>query len=728
MSATTTQSAPATGEYAIGVDVGGTFTDFVLVNHDGTIETAKVPSTPEDQSVGVIDGLSKLAEARGVSIEALMGGCSYLVHGTTVATNLMLEMKGSITGILTTKGFRDIIDIRRNYREADFDIRERAPEPLVPRRRRLGVTERIDSEGQVVTALDEDHVREAVQALVAQDVTSIAVCYLFSFLNPAHELRTREIIAEVAPQIRVSLSHEVLPKMREFERVSTTAVDAFVTPKLADYLSRLADALKQRGFEGEVYVMSANGGMLPLTQAAHHGAQLVLSGPAGGVVAGSLLSQRFGASGDAITVDMGGTSYDICLIEGGSPVVNSDAWMNRYRIAVPTLDMNAIGAGGGSIAQVDVAGGLRVGPESAGAVPGPACFGRGGTVPTVTDANLYLGLLSDDSFLGGAMKLDRDAAERAIEEHVAKPLGVSTAEAAAGMSTVVNNAMANGIRAVSIARGHDPRDFTLIAFGGAGPIHAGRQAKELGIRKLIVPKEASVLCALGDVLSDILLTKSRGLYARASALEADVLDAALSEAMEQGIAEVSVVESVTSIEVEVYLEMHYLQQTHDLLIPAATKVTADGDGRVRRVTLDADGLRETITRFHEMHERLYTFSKPQEDVEIIGVRVDVRGVRPKPELVFSESGAGDVEKARIGERPVYMPDEGEFVDTPIYSGDLMRPGHELDGPAVIQERDTTVVAYTGDHVKVLPDLSYQVTVAIEGSAATAAAETEGVSA
>jgi N-methylhydantoinase A len=501
--------------------------------------------------------------------------------------------------------------------------------------------------------------------------------------------------------------------------VSTTAVDAFVTPDLSHYLTRLASELRSRRFAGEMYIMAANGGMLPLSRAAEFGAQLVLSGPAGGVVAGSRASTQFGRDGNAITVDMGGTSYDICLIEGGSPVVNSDAWMNRYRIAIPTLDMKTIGAGGGSIARVDVAGRLTVGPESAGAVPGPACVGAGGDLPTVTDVNLFLGFLDDASFLGGAMKLDAAAAERAIEEHVAKPLGLSTVEAAAGVSMVVNNAMANGIREVSIARGHDPRDFALIVFGGAGPIHAGRQARELGVRRVLVPKEASVLCALGDVLSDVLLTKTRGVYSRVSSLDFDALDTALHDAMEEGLREVVAVDSVRDIGIEASFEMHYLGQTHEILVPAVTREAPSDDPRVRRVTIDRAAVEETVTRFHAVHERLFTFSKPEEEVEILGVRVDVRGVRDKPTPRTEETKRGDVSEALIGRRPVYLQEHGDYVETPIYAGELMRPGHRLEGPAIVQERDTTVVAYPGDVLTVLTDLSYEIDIDLGSAPSTA---------
>lgn len=699
--------------YAIGVDVGGTFTDLVLIDDEGGIRTGKVPSTPADQSVGVINGLEKMAGELGLSIEELLSRSTSIVHGTTVSTNLILELKGSVTGIITTKGFRDIIDIRRNYREKDFDLRFPAPDPLVPRRRRIGVTGRIDSSGQEVTPLSEAEVTAAVENLVAQGVEAIAVCYLFSFLNPEHEIQTREIINRIAPDVHVSLSHEVLPRVREFERVSTTAVDAFVTPKLQLYLTRLAEALRGKSFEGDVFVISANGGMLPIEQASSVGAQLVLSGPAGGVVAGAQATKKFDGPGNAITVDMGGTSYDICLIENGAPVVNTDAWMNRYRIAVPTLDVKTIGAGGGSIARADAAGGLNVGPESAGAVPGPACFGKGGTLPTVSDANLFLGFLDADAFLGGEMSLDKSLAEKAIEEHVAKPLGISTVEAAAGISVVVNNAMANGIREVSIARGHDPRDFTLIAFGGAGPTHASRQAKELGIKKVLVPREAPVLCALGDIQSDILVTKTRGMYARGSSLEAATVDSLVQEATDEALSEIGETENVTAITVEGFLEIHYLSQTHEILVPLDfTEV--DGDGLVQRVKVSAENLQATIDRFHDIHERLYTFSKPGEETEIVGLRVDIRGHRPEHDIVFPEGTGADASEAVIQHRPVYMEEVKDFVESPIYDGMKLLPGHTFEGPAVVQERNTTIVVNVGDRVTILPDMTYELTVALNG--------------
>ena len=697
--------------FAVGVDVGGTFTDVVVIDDAGLVTTAKAPSTPGDQTVGVVNALAAVAERVALSSSELLRQSSYIVHGTTVPTNTMLQFDGTATGVITTKGFRDVIDVRRGFREADFDIRLPAPRAIVPRRSRFGVRERVDSTGTVLVPLVEQDVEEAVAALVAQGVLSIAVCYLFSFLNPAHELRTRELIARAAPGVHVSLSHEVLPRVREFERLSATAVDAYVTPRLSGYLTHLSDQLEAHGFTGELFIMSANGGMLPIRRATSFGAQLVLSGPAGGVAAGARLATSLAGSGNAITADMGGTSYDICLIEGGRPVVSADAWMSRYRIAIPTLDMKTIGAGGGSIARVDLGGRLIVGPESAGAEPGPACFGRGGDRPTVTDANLYLGLLGETSFLGGSFALDREAAGRAIDLHVGGPLGMSTMEAAAGIFRIVNNAMASGIREISIARGHDPRDFTLIAFGGAGAIHASRQARELGIQRVLVPKAASVFCALGDALSDVLITRNRGFYARASSATAAELEAVLRAAAAEGLREVgTVVSSALAVEIESFLEMHYVAQTHELLVPAVTRVRRSATEASWTIDFDQACLADTISGFHALHERLYTFSKPQEDIEILGVRVDVRVVLPKPAVthVVAQPRAGAL--APVALRRVYLEDHGDFLEVPIYSGPHMRPGDELSGPLVIEEPDTTVVAYPGDLIRVLPDQTYELLV------------------
>ncbi|MFN8204827.1 MAG: hydantoinase/oxoprolinase family protein [Solirubrobacteraceae bacterium] len=406
--------------YVIGVDVGGTFTDLVCVAADGGALTAKVPSTPADQGVGVVEGIAKLAQESGRSLHELLADTEMIVHGTTVATNTMIEWSGANTYLLTTRGFRDLIDIRRNYKESAFDLRLAPPYPIVPRRRRIPIAERVADTGEVVTPLAEDEVRAAARRLAAEGAEAVAVCFLFSFVAPAHELRVREILHEQLPSLHVSLSHEVLPKIREFERLSTTIVDAYVAPKLRRYLEALEHRLQDGGFSGDFLIMRSNGGVADVTRAAASGVQLVASGPAGGVVAASSLGAAAGDR-DLLTLDMGGTSADISLIRDSTPSVSMDSWFSRYRVAVPLVDVASIGAGGGSIAWVDDGGGLRIGPASAGSVPGPACYARGGTAATVTDANLVLGYIGAGSFLGGTMPLDLEAARRVIAADVGDP-------------------------------------------------------------------------------------------------------------------------------------------------------------------------------------------------------------------------------------------------------------------------------------------------------------------
>lgn len=683
--------------YSVGIDVGGTFTDFVAIDVNGEMFTAKVPTTPKDQSIAVLMGLENLANQLNLELRDFIKNCEYIVHGTTVAANTMLEMNGARTGIITTKGFRDILDIRRNYKETAFDLRFPAPFPIAPRRNRIPVTERVDYSGKIIETLNEDEVREAVTKL-GLNVDSVAVCYLFSFLNPTHEIRTREIIREINPDLHISLSHEILPRVREFERLSTTVVDAFVTPKLTSYLNTLKSRLYEERFSGEIFIMSANGGMLPINQAAKSGAKLVLSGPAGGVVAGAQVGKETG-SGDVITVDMGGTSYDVCLIKNGTPSISTDAWINRYRVAVPALDIHTIGAGGGSIASVDEGGKLTVGPASAGAIPGPACFGKGGKFPTVTDANLYLGLLGVNSFLGGNMRLDYEASARAIEEYVAKPMGISTTEAAAGIFRVINNSMNNEIIRVSISKGYDHRDFDLIAFGGAGAIHAARQAKELGIRKVIIPKgNASVLCALGDVMSDVLISKTRGFYSRTSTVDCELLNKQILDAINEGKQELRDIQSLEDLEITVFLEMHYIGQSHEIMIEAIL----NDDG-----LMDDFSLAKTLLKFHETHEQMYSFNKPEEEMEIIGIQIDILGLRTKPLVLSDEVADINTIESLKEMRKVYFEEFRDFVDTPVYDGQSMLPGYKITGPAIIEEPNTTITVIPDSYVVITADRMYE---------------------
>src|SRR5262245_22438914 len=427
--------------------------------------------------------MRQLAAREAATLEELLRHTELIVHGTTTADNTMIEMSGATTGLVTSDGHRDEIEIRRGYKEDIWDPALPPPRPICPRRRRYGVPERLDFEGTVVVPLDEAAVRRACRRMQPQGVDSLAVVFLFSYVNPAHEQRVREIAAEELPGVMVSLSHQVMPSAPEFERTSTTLVNAYVGPKIERYLSRLDRRLRDAGFRGELLIMQSNGGVMPGGYVAEKAVAVMGSGPAGGVHGGTAGA---GAAGirDFISVDMGGTSYDVCLVRDGAPEVKAGwNWHHRYLIGLPMVEVQSVGAGGGSIARVD-SGALRVGPQSAGAQPGPVCYGRGGTEPTVTDANLVLGLLNPAVFSGGTMRLDVEGAHAAIRERVAKPLGVSVTEAAEGIFRLVNANMANAVRKVSAARGIDPRPLTLVVFGGNGPVHAGMQAKELGIAQI----------------------------------------------------------------------------------------------------------------------------------------------------------------------------------------------------------------------------------------------------
>lgn len=687
--------------YTLGIDVGGTFTDLVCADETGHIETEKVLSTAENQALGVLSGIEKLAGKYGLGGVDLLRQIAVIVHGTTVATNTMLEYNGANTGLITTAGFRDIIEIRRNYKEAAFDIRLPAPHPIVPRRKRLGVTERIDAAGEIIKPLAEDEVRDAVKRLAAMEVEAIAVCYLFSFLNPVHELRTREIIGEMLPDVYVALSSEVLPQVREFERLSTTLVDAYVTPRLRRYLQRLQAELREREFGGEIFIMHGNGGVVGIEQASHHGVQALLSGPASGVVAGAHLGLSSGFK-NVITIDMGGTSFDVCLVQDGRPKIGTDQWMSRYRVAVPFIDIHTIGAGGGSIAWVDEGGALRVGPESARANPGPACYGFGGQKPTVTDADVVLGYVNPDSFLGGEMRLNVEAARHAIMTKVAEPLGMDLLQAASGIFRIVNNGMSNSVRQVSLAKGYDPRDFALTAFGGAGAIHAGALVEPLGIRTILVPKNtAPMLCALGDLLSDLRVSRVRSFYARGSTVDLNSLNSLCQRMRAEADNALGTQRShLQGIMTQLAVEMRYVGQTHEV-----TVTISNSNGGVSAADMAA-----AIQGFHALHKQLYTFNKPEDDVEILSIQLDLVGIRTKPVLQTVPRQDANPQAALKGKRPVYSPLAQDFVDTNIYDGNRMAAGNVVEGPAVIEEKATSIVVFSGQRATLNEHLTYVIEV------------------
>jgi N-methylhydantoinase A len=694
--------------FKVGIDVGGTFTDIVVQEEGGRISQGKVPSTPGKESEGVIASLALMAERAGMTLGDFLGKVAVINFGTTVATNAMLQHRGVRTAMLTTRGFRDIVELRRGYKEILFDIRLPAPDAIVPREWRLVAGERIDLDGKIVEPLDEAAVREAARKFRAADIRAVAVCFLNSYVNPAHERRAAEILAAEYPELDIHLSSEVLPKVREFERFSTALVNAFLSPLLRSYLDRLMAELRRNGFRNQLLVMQSNGGTVGPEHAGRLGCAALLSGPAGGVAAAVRLGEVCGTK-NVIGVDMGGTSYDVSLIRNATPETRSENWFSRHFVGLPMLAIHTIGAGGGSIAWVDSGGALRVGPQSAGARPGPACYGLGGQEATVTDAFLYLGYLNADFFLGGRMKIAPELAAEAIRRSVAEPFGMAMDEAAFSIFRIINNNLSNGIRYVSVAEGHDPRDFALMSFGGAGSVSAGIQARDLGIAKVLVPRTASVFCALGELLADLRVSQIVAQASRVDAVDAARLDASLEAAAAPSLAELKGVEGVEEVRVERYAELRYVGQVHELPTPmppcAAKNMTK--------------GLAQAVADFHALHKQRYAFEMPQKPVEILAVRQDLIGSRRWEVPSYPLAATTDAAAAVKARRRVCFPVRQGFgwLDTPVYDGGRLKPGHVLTGPAVIEEVDTTIVVQPGDVARLNEFDVYEITITDEGRGA-----------
>lgn len=687
--------------YKIGIDVGGTFTDIVVQDHAATLFQGKVPSTPGEESRGVIEALSHMAEKVGMELDDFLRETDVINFGTTVATNAMLQHRGVATAMLTTKGFRDIVELRRGYKEVLFDIRLGPPPDIVSRRWRLPIPERIGADGEIITPVDEAAVMEAIEAIRDGGIRAVSVCFLNSYVNPTNEERVVALFAEHLPEVEVYLSSEVLPKIREFERFSTTNVNAFVSPLLKTYLDDMVATLRERGFRNELLVMQSNGGIAQPEHAGRLGCGALLSGPAGGVAAASRIGEACGQA-NIIGVDMGGTSYDVSLIRDGKPETRSGTWFSRQYVGLPMLNIHTIGAGGGSIAWVDDGGALRVGPQSAGARPGPACYGFEGDKPTVTDAFLHLGYLNPDFFLGGRMRVHPDRAAKAIENHVATPLGMSVDEAAFSILRILNNNLANGIRYVSVAQGHDPRDFCLMSFGGAGSATIGTQARDLGVRRVLVPRMASVLCAVGELFADLRVTQLHTVSGEFSEIAADDVFAALDGHAEEPLAELSAVSGVQETSVERAAELRYRGQVHELATPMpddAPKATVE----------------TTQARFHELHKLLYAFEMPEKPVDILAVRQDIVGHRSWQMPRHDSASPGVGRSAEKERRRVCFPAGAEFewLDTAIVDGALIQPGDSLVGPAVIEEADTTVVVLPGDKLTLNEHMVYEIEIGDE---------------
>jgi len=675
--------------YRIGVDIGGTFTDCVVITDNGSIYTFKELSTPQDQSIGLYNVIQKAAEFFKMDLRAFLGGTDLFVHGTTVATNTLLTGTGSKTGLILTKGFRDTIEMRRAHKDNIWDLFLHAAPPLVPRYLRRGVTERLDYLGNVVIELDEQEVVEICADFKKEDVKAVAICTLFSYLNDAHEKRIKAIVERELPGVFVSRSSEVLPQVREYERSSTTVANAYVGPKLTVYLTNLEQKLKSDGLEKAFYVVASNGGMMTAETAIRHASATLLSGPAAGAT-GAIFFAKLTGNRNLILMDMGGTSFDVSLINDASVTLSTEGEIAGYRVAKPMIDIHTIGAGGGSIAWIDEWGMLNAGPESAYSYPGPVCYDRGGEKPAVTDANLLLGYLNKDFFLGGEMQINYDKCRQMMEEKIAKPLGMSVEEAACGVFQIVNQNMADATKVVSVQKGFDPREFALVSAGGACSIHACKIAEEVGSSCVIVPKAASVFCALGMLESDIRLDNVRSFVGTIPGLDLDALNACIrdaeTDAMEQ-LAKEGVKAEESSL--ERYLDIRYCGQHHEVTVPIAAGCV---------ITLAH--VEEIAGTFHTTHERLYSYSTPETPIEIINLRVTAVGHVEKTGLE-KMAGSGDaVESAIKNTRKLYFQEYKDWKDVPVYDRNKMYTGHSISGPAVIEERITTIVVHPGWNARI----------------------------
>jgi N-methylhydantoinase A len=662
----------------IGIDVGGTFTDLVCVDARGAVTIAKVPSTPGDQSLGVMDGLGRLAETLGLDRKTMLARTERIVHGTTVATNALLEHKGAKVGLLTTEGHRDIIEMREGLKDDRYNLRQPPPTQLVPRERRLGVRERIRPDGRVEIALDRGSLDAAIAILKRQGVEAVAICYLHSWRDGTHEHATAEAVRAAMPGVYVALSAVVLPQIKEYDRLCTTVVNAYVGPALERYLTRLEGRLREAGLAAPVLIIQSHGGVATIGEAVRLAAGGVLSGPAGGV-AGSQYAARLLGHGDLIPFDMGGTSTDISLVVGGEAATASDRRIGGQRVALQSLDIASIGAGGGSIARVDDSGLLRVGPESAGAQPGPACYGRGGTEATVTDANLVLGFLDPDNFLGGRARLDRVAAENAVDR-VAGRLGVDRMAAAEGIYRVINTHMAEGIRLVSVRRGVDPRRFAILSFGGAAALHVTDVARQLDLERVIVPRLSAVLSAWGMLASNLRCEVARTHIGDASRLEPGAIREAYREMEAEGRQRLEDASFAGPVRVRPSADMRYGEQVFEVGVPL--------DG----IDFEAPDLLQTMAdAFHARHEELYTYSLRDQEAVLVNARVTVIGELPA--LPQEPALPGRPPAAPVRRRRIYL---GGWHEVPVYEFDALAAAQVIEGPAVIESVTTSVLLRPGD--------------------------------
>lgn len=699
----------------VGIDVGGTFTDFLVVEDDGTRQIHKTSSVPSEPAQAVLTGLTEIAESRGQDLADFLGTVSTIVHGTTVTTNALLTRRGAKVGLLLTEGFRDTLALRDGRREDPYDNRLPQPTPLVTRHLTRPIRGRVDWSGREVEALDVSDVRAAARLMKEEGVEAIAVSFMHSYANPSHEQEAAKIISEEFPEAYLTTSNDLLAQVRYYPRTSTAVLNAYAGPIISAYLATLTQMLETARFDGLLLLMQSNGGVATPEELARRAALSLLSGPASGPTAGLLVVEPHGLD-RCLTVDMGGTSFDAAVVNDGEPLVMTDGIVDRWAIALPMVDIHTIGAGGGSIAHVDEGGLLRVGPASAGASPGPVCYGRGGELPTTTDADVVLGFVDPDSFLKGGMHLNRDSAYRAIEDHVAKPLGLDVLEAAAGIYDVVNVNMAAGVREITVRRGLDPRDFPLVVAGGAGPVHAAAIASELGAPILVTPRESSIFCAAGMLVCDFKHDFVRSFKERLDAVNpsdlkriwGEMADLGLETLRREGL-------DAESTSFSPSLDLRYKGQWYELTVPFDVNQIANPD-----LAVFAEG-------FGSMHEVLFGYRTDDMAIDVLNIRLSVVGNTPKPQLHLSDS-AKTSEDARIGVRPVWSSLQRKMVDTEIYDGKSMGPGASVHGPAIIELGTTSilvpdefdlVVDDAGSFVSILRSRDKEVREVLNGLAARA---------
>ncbi len=678
--------------WRLGIDIGGTFTDFAL-DKDGELVLEKTLSTPQDRSVAVMEGIEILARREGLSVSEFLERLEAIVHGTTVADNTLIEGTGAVTGLLTTAGFRDELELRRGYKEDIWDVRLAPPRPLVPRRRRLTVRERVRHDGSIHTPLDEEAAVETIRRLGRLGVESVAVSTLFSFVNPVHERRLAELLAEHLPEAARSLSHEVMPKAPEFERTSTTVVNAYVGPRVSSYLERLGDQLAQAGYCRELLVMQSSGEVMTRRYIERRPVRVLASGPAGGVIGGARVGAAKGLP-DLLCVDMGGTSYDVSLVRAGrAPAEPGWNWHHRQVIGLPMISVETLGAGGGSLCYVE-SGRLHVGPASAGADPGPVCYGRGGTRPTITDANLMLGLLSEESeFAGGRFRLRREGVEETFREHVAGPLGCSVEEAAFDCWRVVNANMTQAVRRLTAERGTDPRRLVMLAYGGNGPLFAAAQAEELHIDHVLVPRSSPAFSALGALSACPGLDEERSYLVAAHRADLNVLRGLwrdLYEVASYHLERAGFAPADCCARFEANLR--YPGQNWSLAVDAQQSTGAPDWGFCTPALIDT-----LVERFHQQHELEYGHRRESEEPEITGVRLVTTAQVREPgfgggfETPPTEAKPRGQRRAQLG---------AGFGVTDVYRGADLLAGMRLPGPALIEESFTTVVVPPGWQARV----------------------------